>query len=327
MSFFLMAEPVLEASENYYDSSDFFTANQNGVYPVCLTFSETENTNTTINADSIIKITAIPAKLFDEVFLNSSETSDEFKCDILNFSDNTNFAYKNANANTTTNDDFKTARSNTTAHANTSHNLIFVQSGAFEPDTKYYFKAYTKMSVITSQNPGWGTVTDETFFALYNRHIKISHDRLTLMNKKSNLEKLGHEIIEGLTSGTLEYKTKLQGLSGLVTMTYVNYSDGNTNATGSNGTHANSSDGLQKTPDKPSTLSDWIFDGTMITKANMAENGTMDGILKISGMYEGSIYFDKVIIKKARAGGGTYSVVQKGRDRHELSWELVPVYK
>ena len=59
MPFYFVAEPVLEASENYYDSSDFFTANQNGVYPVCLTFSETENTNTTINADSIIKITAI----------------------------------------------------------------------------------------------------------------------------------------------------------------------------------------------------------------------------------------------------------------------------
>lgn len=133
---------------------------------------------------------------------------------------------------------------------------------------------------------------EEQFFFDFTKIVKESQDRLVLMNKKSNMAKLGEEEINGKISGTLHYKTKLEGIGCTVTMTYTNFCD---------------TDG-------------WIFDGQIITKANMKANGTLEGIVTVSGEHNGKIYHENIILKNGTAGGGTYGVQLSGKERKEIDF-------
>ena len=134
--------------------------------------------------------------------------------------------------------------------------------------------------------------TEEDFFIDYTLKQKASQDRLVLLNKKGNMAKLGEEKIEGLISGSLHYKTKVKGLKGIVTLTYSNYSD----------------------------EEGWIFDGQIITKANMAADGTLDGCVSVKNI--GKVYYEKVILKDGKAGGGTYGIELEGGPKKEVDYKL-----
>lgn len=182
-----------------------------------------------------------------------------------------------------------------------SDNIEFIHINLkAKPGQKYYYKV---QAVLTSNNKiygesdsveGWGALEYETLFVEFSRKVKISWDRLTLMNKKSNLDKLGQETINGMKNGTLSYKTKLSGLSGVVTMDYKNYSDDE----------------------------NWVFNNTILTKANMFGNGTMSGQIDVTGMYPCTVYYDKVIIKNSGTGGGTYGIKPAGNERKEMDYKL-----
>ena len=120
---------------------------------------------------------------------------------------------------------------------------------------------------------------------------------MTIMNAKSALKKLGKEETTGDKTGKFLYEAKVKGMGGLATMTYQNYSDDNI----------------------------VFFNGDMITKADMTSSGTMDGQMQMTGMYNGTIYFENVTIKESKANAGTYGVKPQGTQRKEIeySWNFV----
>lgn len=171
-----------------------------------------------------------------------------------------------------------------------------------KPGIKYFYKVVSyntpgKQELSIEESTiieGWGALTHEAYFLLYDKSVKVSHSHLTLMHKKGNLNKLGKEKINGNISGTLSYKTtiKISGFSGVVNMDYENYTD-----------------------DKI-----MILDGNMDTVANVHGIGSMSGTVKITGMYPGAIFYDNVEIKNSTAGGGTYGVQPNGLSRKELDY-------
>ena len=169
------------------------------------------------------------------------------------------------------------------------------------PNKKYYYQIYFYNSKELIENKsniaeGWGALTYEKYFKTFDKVVINSPPRLTLMNKKNNLDKLGKEQINGIRTGTLNYKTsiKINGLSGYVEMVYQNYSDDNI----------------------------WKLTGNMDTEANINGNGQMYGSVLIKGMYPGTIYYNNVIIKNSKAGGGTYGVQPEGLARKELQYTI-----
>lgn len=132
----------------------------------------------------------------------------------------------------------------------------------------------------------------EEYFIEYTKKISATQDRLTLMNKKGYLSKLGTEQIQGLKSGTLTYKTKISVLKGIVTLTYENFCD---------------EDG-------------WIFNGTITTKANMSANGTLSGTIEVFD--SGFVTYDFVILKDGNPGGGTYGVKLNDGKEQQVDYSL-----
>ena len=171
-------------------------------------------------------------------------------------------------------------------------------SQSFIVGQKLYYKleCYNQKKLIkTYKDTGWGALNPVVYFTLYNKYIKISWDKLVLMNKPKNLDKLGDETIKGSLSGSLHYYTKISELSGIVTMDYFSYSDNK----------------------------DFYFNGTMQTKANLFGKGDMTGSIDISGMYPGKVFYDNVKIKDNKTGGGTYGVFMKGHKRVEVNYTYI----
>lgn len=133
---------------------------------------------------------------------------------------------------------------------------------------------------------------EEEYAVLFFTKLNQTQKRLDLMNRSGTLEKLGSEEIQGLVSGTLAYKTSVKGISGIVTITYDNYSD----------------------------EAGWVFNGQIIVKSNMVANGTFDGTVTVTGTNPGTVYYDKVTMKSGKAAGGTYGVALQGKKRVEVDY-------
>lgn len=129
-----------------------------------------------------------------------------------------------------------------------------------------------------------------TFF----RKLDETQKRLTYLNKKGSLEKVGTETINGLISGTLFYDVKIKGMGAVVTIRYTNFS----NEEG------------------------WIFDGEIITHSNMAQNGHFEGTVKVSGKEPGEVCYDKVQMKKGAPGAGVYLVTLPGKAAEEVDYSM-----
>ena len=129
-----------------------------------------------------------------------------------------------------------------------------------------------------------------TFF----QKLDETQKRLTYMNKKGSLEKVGTETINGLISGTLFYDVKLKGLGAVVTLRYTNFSD----------------------------EEGWVFDGEIITNSTMAQNGHFEGTVKVSGKEPGEVCYDKVVLKKGAPGDGVYLVSLPGKAASEVDYSV-----
>lgn len=139
-------------------------------------------------------------------------------------------------------------------------------------------------SFLFAQGPSVEDATI-TFF----RKLNETQTRLTYLNKKSSLAKVGTETVKGLVSGTVFYDVKIKGAGALVTMRYTNYCD---------------EDG-------------WVFDGEILTNSNMSQNGTFTGTVKMktpegSGTPELEVCYDNVLLKKGAPGEGYYLVSLPG---------------
>lgn len=134
-----------------------------------------------------------------------------------------------------------------------------------------------------------------TFFNMYNKSIISSHEKLTLMNKPRKLQKLGKESVTGSRTGTLGYRTKVRGFSGVVYIEYKDYSD----------------------------LEDWTLTGNTNIKANLFANGRMFGTVNIAGKYNAKIIYDDLLIKGGNAGGGFYTVEFENGPSGTVPWDAI----
>ena len=66
----------------------------------------------------------------------------------------------------------------------------------------------------------------------------------------------------------------------------------------------------------------WIFNGEIITKANIAGNGTFEGCIEVSGLYSAKIYYDNVKLADSIPSEGTYGVEIKDSARAEVPYTL-----
>ena len=165
---------------------------------------------------------------------------------------------------------------------------------------KYYYTAVLgkdDLKTASADNKsetvtGWGALTHEMFYVYFNTTMSKSFSKMTLMNKPKAMSKLGTEETKGDKSGTFYYNAKVKGVGGVATMSYKNYSDDNIV---------------------------W-FTGDMITNADMFSNGTMQGTVTMSGMYNGTVDFSEVIIKEGKAAGGFYIITPKGTTTKKISY-------
>ena len=140
---------------------------------------------------------------------------------------------------------------------------------------------------------GFQSITHKDFFVLFNHKIGESYKRIELLNKKNNLAKLGKEEVAGKISGKIYYHAKVSGFGGLVTIRYENFSD----------------------------EEGWVFNGEIITKANIKGNGNFDGKVDVSGLYNASVYFDKVKLEDNLPSEGSYGVAFAGESRKEVPFQ------
>jgi len=137
---------------------------------------------------------------------------------------------------------------------------------------------------------------EEQFFLDFTVHQMATQNRLTHLQYKSNLKKLGNEVMDGKISGKLSYNTdvNMKTLSGTVHLTWENFSD---------------EDG-------------WIFNGQIIATANMKGTGTLKGQITVSGIYDGIVVFDNVDIENSVASAGTYGVQLKNGPFVEIPYTM-----
>ncbi|MBR6913735.1 MAG: hypothetical protein IKN34_08045 [Treponema sp.] len=154
---------------------------------------------------------------------------------------------------------------------------------------------------------GYGALTREQWFREYNKTVKASQKKLTLMHKPNDMDKLGSETISGDISGTLSYKAAVAGLGAEITMPYSNYADFYINSDSSLGVY-------------------FLLNGNTDTTSNMSGNGNMHGSVVCTGMYPGTASYGNLQIKGGAAGGGSYGVVTKDLQGNivfesgEISW-------
>lgn len=139
---------------------------------------------------------------------------------------------------------------------------------------------------------GYSSIEDYTL--TYFKKLNKTQDKLTYMNKKSALAKVGTETVSGSISGTLFYDVKIKGMGAVITLRYTNYSD----------------------------ESGWIFDGEIITHSNMAQNGEFSGTIKVTGDTPAEICYDNVRMAKAKPQAGYYLVTLPETPPQKIDYTL-----
>ena len=138
------------------------------------------------------------------------------------------------------------------------------------------------------------SMTADEYTFLFFTKFNETQTRLTYMNKKSSLAKVGTETIYGKVSGSVFYDVKIKGAGADVTLRYDNYCD----------------------------EEGWTFDGEIITHSNMAQNGSFEGSIKISGNAPGQVSYDKVKLVKGNPGAGVYLVTLPGKEAAEVDYKV-----
>ncbi|MBR4789765.1 MAG: fibronectin type III domain-containing protein [Treponema sp.] len=172
------------------------------------------------------------------------------------------------------------------------------------PGTPYYYKVVSLNMLIQGKNSnqqtndtlGYGALTRDQWFREYNKTVKKSQTKLTLMHKAST-DALGSESKSGDLSGSVSYNAAMQGLGARITMHYENYAD-------------------FYVLNNPAMGFYFILTGDTNTTANMSANGSMDGTNRalLSSMYPGYAKYNGLEIKGGGAGGGYYVVCTQDKN-------------
>ncbi|MBE6345076.1 MAG: hypothetical protein E7063_05270 [Spirochaetaceae bacterium] len=172
----------------------------------------------------------------------------------------------------------------------------------------YYYKvlslnALQQGSMYSEYVIGYGALTPDQYMREFNKTMKASHKKLTLMHKSNDMDKLGQETIYGSISGSCKYHAKIAGAGADITMRYENFAEFYIDNDSTKGVYFN-------------------VTGNTDTSANMSANGSMSGTMVCKGMYPGKVYYDNIEIKGGSAGGGTYGIEPEGFTRSEVSWTI-----
>lgn len=157
---------------------------------------------------------------------------------------------------------------------------------------------------------GYGILTPTQLFREYNKTVMNSQKKLTLMNKSKDTDKIGSETINGDLSGTLYYEATMSIPANII-MKYTDYADFYISGDSSLGKYI-------------------IVNGNTDTKITDvgSRSGTMLKSVEITGMYRGTVAYDKVEIKGGAAGGGSYTTTTKDssgavvEDSFSVDWKV-----
>ncbi|WP_407426995.1 hypothetical protein [Treponema sp.] len=176
-----------------------------------------------------------------------------------------------------------------------------------KPGVYYYYKVLALNSLSQGSNfsevsVGYGALTYDQYMREYNKTIKRSHQKFTLMHKAST-SALGSESISGELAGSASYKAEMDGLGARIIMYYSGYADYYINSNPSLGYY-------------------FKCTGNTNTSANMSANGSMDGTVTCEGMYPGTVGYDNIKIAGGGAGGGYYVITPEGFSSGNVSWTV-----
>lgn len=175
---------------------------------------------------------------------------------------------------------------------------------------KYYYYKVLAINMLeqginySEEQYGYGALTYEQYILEFNKTIISSQKKMDYFNRPGSTDKLGTETINGDISGTVLYSAKMAGLGARIIIQYTDYADTYTDGDASKGAY-------------------FTLNGNCNTSASMDQSGTMDGTITCTGMYPGSVCYDKIQIKGGAAGGGTYGVQPDGFENKELDWTIL----
>lgn len=187
--------------------------------------------------------------------------------------------------------------------------LEFIDNNETARAGSYYYYKVVSVNMLrqgknsneqTEASKGYGALTREQWFREYNKTVKKSQSRLTLMHK-GGTSALGSESAKGGISGSLAYKAEMAGLGARITMHYTNYAEFYIGGEEAEGVY-------------------FLLNGDTNTSANMSANGSMDGTNRAhkDGMYPGYAKYDKLEIKGGGAGGGYYIVCTMDKNENTV---------
>ena len=177
---------------------------------------------------------------------------------------------------------------------------------------------------------GYGAVTPDQWFREYNKTVGRSQEKLILMHKPNDMDKLGSETIKAdfttrnnSAPGTLSYNAAIAGLGAEIKMHYA-------------GDYADEQIKCQSQDGEILIGYKFVITGDTNTSSNMSANGKMNGTVTcthstennlIQGMYPGEAVYNNLQIKGGAAGGGTYGVTTrdlKGSqiNKGEVDWKV-----
>ncbi|MCR4734859.1 MAG: hypothetical protein K5829_07650 [Treponema sp.] len=148
------------------------------------------------------------------------------------------------------------------------------------------------LSSLFAQSLAGGGESAEDYALTFFKKLNETQTKLTYMNKKSAMAKVGTETVKGDISGTLFYDVNIKGLGADVTLRYTNYCD----------------------------EEGWTFDGEIITHSNMSQTGSFEGTISVKGIAPGQVSYDKVKLVKGNPGDGKYIVNRHGQAAAEVSY-------
>lgn len=173
----------------------------------------------------------------------------------------------------------------------------------------YYYKVLSLNSLSQGSNYtdaviGYGALTPDQYMREYNKTVMASQKKLKLMHIADDMKKLGSETAYGALSGSLSYNAAIAGLGAKIVMHYQDYADFWANGDPANGYY-------------------FLLTGNSDTSASMDASGGMSGTVICTGMYPGSVCYDRVQIKGGGAAGGTYGIKRAGFDGQiEVDWKV-----
>lgn len=148
---------------------------------------------------------------------------------------------------------------------------------------------------MSNECTGYGALTALCYMNTYNESISASHHKLTLMNKRYALSKLGKETITGDMTGEVFYHARVRGFGGVVTLSYRDFEE----------------------------YPGWVLRGNTDVKANIWANGKMLKTVQCVGMYPGAVNYDHIKIKKGKAKGGYYTISRYGFQDVTIEWDAI----